>query len=53
MGARHEAVTGIATAGDVRLLQHLVTAERDRMDAAEAEQRLSSEADYASPFIPA
>ena len=33
----HEEVTGLATAGDVRLLRHLVAAERDRMDVLDAE----------------
>ncbi len=46
----HEEVTGLATAGDVRLLRHLVAAERDRMDADQAEQRLADVADYSSPF---
>jgi aryl-alcohol dehydrogenase-like predicted oxidoreductase len=47
-----EGVTGIATAGDVRLLQHLVAAERDRLDAGAAEERLADVADYSSPFVP-
>jgi hypothetical protein len=46
----HEEVTGLATAGDVRLLQHLVAAERDRMSVAEAEDVLSAVEDYSSPF---
>ena len=49
----HEGVTGVATAGDVRLLRHLVAAERDRMAATEAEQALAGVPDYASPFVPA
>ena len=48
----HEEVTGVATAGDVRLLRHLVAAERDRADAAEAEERLAAVSDYSSPFVP-
>ena len=48
----HEGVTGVATAGDVRLLQHLVAAERDRMAVGEAEERLAGVAAYSSPFVP-
>jgi aryl-alcohol dehydrogenase-like predicted oxidoreductase len=47
----HEEVTGIATAGDVRLLGNLLTAERDRIPAEDAERRLLADADYSSPFI--
>lgn len=47
----HEEVTGLATAGDVRLLSHLVTAERDRMDVLDAEAALARVEDYASPFV--
>ena len=39
------------TAGDVRLLGLLLTAERDRIPSAEAEQRLLSDDAYASPFL--
>lgn len=46
----HEEVTGLATAGDVRLLRHLVVAERDRMDAVDAEALLGGLAGYATPF---
>ena len=46
----HEEVTGLATAGDVRLLRHLVAAERDRMDVLDAEAALSGVADYSTPF---
>ncbi len=37
----HDEVTGIPTAGDVRLLGMLLEAEQDRISPAEAEQRLS------------
>ncbi len=47
----HEEVTGLATAGDVRLLRHLVAAERDRMDVLDAEAALSGVEDYSSPFV--
>jgi len=47
----HEEVTGIPTAGDVRLLGMLLAAERDRVPAADAERQLSGDADYSSPFI--
>lgn len=46
-----EGVTGLPTAGDVRLLPLLIEAERNRIDreaAAEALQRASS---YSSPFV--
>ena len=47
----HEEVTGLATAGDVRLLRHLVDAERDRMDVLDAEAALDGVQDYSSPFV--
>jgi aryl-alcohol dehydrogenase-like predicted oxidoreductase len=47
----HEEITGIPTAGDVRLLGMLLNAERDRISAQEAEQRLASDDLYSSPFI--
>ena len=47
----HEEVTGLATAGDVRLLRHLVAAERDRMDVLDAEAALDGVQDYSSPFV--
>ncbi len=47
----HDEVTGIPTAGDVRLLGMLLEAERNRVPAAEAEQELARDADYSSPFI--
>jgi aryl-alcohol dehydrogenase-like predicted oxidoreductase len=46
----HEEVTGLATAGDVRLLRHLVAAERDRLDVLDAEAVLARVDDYTSPF---
>jgi aryl-alcohol dehydrogenase-like predicted oxidoreductase len=48
---QHEQVTGIATAGDVRLLGHIVAAEKDRLGAAEAEELLRLDPQYSSPFI--
>ena len=47
----HDEVTGIPTAGDVRLLGMLLEAERNRVSPAEAEQRLDDDRDYSSPFI--
>lgn len=47
----HDEVTGIPTAGDVRLLGMLVRAERERMSPDEAEQVLARDPDYASPFL--
>ncbi len=47
----HEEVTGIATAGDVRLLGMTLEAERNRIPVAEVEAQLAGDADYASPFI--
>ena len=46
-----DAVTGLATAGDVRLLHSLIAAERDRMDVGAAEAVLAGVEDYASPFV--
>lgn len=48
----HPEVTGIPTAGDVRLLPFLLRAERDRaaVDPATAEAVLDRVPDYASPF---
>jgi aryl-alcohol dehydrogenase-like predicted oxidoreductase len=45
-----EEVAGLATAGDVRLLKHLIAAERDRMSVSEAEAVLQTVEDYSSPF---
>ena len=47
----HEELTGLATAGDVRLLRHLIAAERDRMDVLDAEAALGGVEDYSSPFV--
>lgn len=47
----HEEVTGIPTAGDVRLLGLLLEAERSRIPAEEAEQQLAGDAEYSSPFL--
>lgn len=59
-------ITGIPTAGDVRLLRYLIDAEQDRMSVEEAEQVLgvsgaargsatsadsADSADYSSPFL--
>ena len=46
----HDEVTGIPTPGDVRLLEHLVAAEADRQDTAEAESQLRGLDHYSSPF---
>ena len=47
----HQEITGIATAGDVRLLGMIVAAEQDRLPAAEAESALADDSEYSSPFI--
>jgi hypothetical protein len=44
-------VTGIATPGDVRLLDMVLDAERNRITPAEAERQLASDRDYSSPFL--
>jgi len=44
-------VTGLATAGDVRLLGMTIAAERDRVDAEAAAELLLADPDYSSPFI--
>ena len=46
-----EEVTGIPTAGDVRLLGMLLKAEQERIPPVEAEQRLEGDDLYASPFL--
>jgi len=43
-------LTGIATPGDVSLLKHVVAAERNRMTSEEAEQVLTGDPEYSSPF---
>jgi aryl-alcohol dehydrogenase-like predicted oxidoreductase len=47
----HEEVTGLATAGDVRLLRFILEAERDRAPVAEAEATLAGDELYSSPFV--
>ncbi|MDQ3307107.1 MAG: aldo/keto reductase [Actinomycetota bacterium] len=47
----HDEVTGIPTAGDVRLLGMQLLAERDRISPADAERQLSADEDYSSPFV--
>jgi aryl-alcohol dehydrogenase-like predicted oxidoreductase len=47
----HDEVTGIPTAGDVRLLGMLIRAEQERIAPAEAEAQLAGDGDYSSPFI--
>ena len=47
----HPEVTGIPTAGDVTLLPLLLEAERHRIDPADAEAELSTDGEYASPFV--
>jgi predicted aldo/keto reductase-like oxidoreductase len=47
----HDEITGLATSGDVRLLQYIVAAERDRLSPADAEAVLEPDSEYSSPFI--
>ena len=47
----HREVTGIPTAGDVRLLGMLIHAEQNRTSLAEAEGQLASDDEYSSPFV--
>ncbi len=47
----HPELTGLATPGDVRLLRHVVAAERDRMAVPEAEALLATDPAYSSPFV--
>jgi aryl-alcohol dehydrogenase-like predicted oxidoreductase len=47
----HEEVTGLATAGDVRLLRFILEAERDRSPVSEAESTLAGDDLYSSPFV--
>lgn len=49
----HDEVTGIPTAGDVRLLGMLLEAERHRIPAEEAERLLADDPAYESPFVAA
>jgi aryl-alcohol dehydrogenase-like predicted oxidoreductase len=43
-------ITGLATPSDVRLLRHVVAAERDRLTPEDAAARLAEDPSYASPF---
>ena len=47
----HGEVTGLASAGDVRLLGHILRAEADRLTAEAAAELLRGLDDYASPFL--
>jgi len=47
----HDEVTGIATAGDIGLLGMTLHAEQHRIPVAEAEQHLSHDREYSSPFL--
>ncbi len=47
----HDEITGLATAGDVRLLGMIVEAERSRLDPSDAELALMDDAEYSSPFL--
>jgi aryl-alcohol dehydrogenase-like predicted oxidoreductase len=47
----HEEITALATPGDIGLLRHVLAAEADRMDVAEAAQVLASAPDFSSPFL--
>jgi len=47
----HDEVTGIPTAGDVSLLRPFLEAERNRISPTDGEASLSTDAEYASPFV--
>ncbi|GAC1444412.1 MAG: aldo/keto reductase [Mycobacteriales bacterium] len=47
----HQEITGLATPGDVRLLRHVLAAEADRLDRAEAATVLAATPDFSSPFL--
>ncbi len=47
----HEEITGLATAGDVRLLGMTIAAEADRADPQAAEAALTDDPEYSSPFL--
>ena len=47
----HPEITGLATAGDVRLLGMILTAERERMPLDDAATVLQADPDAASPFV--
>jgi aryl-alcohol dehydrogenase-like predicted oxidoreductase len=46
----HKEITGLATAGDIRLLGATIAAEENRISAEEAEAVLSDDPAYSSPF---
>ncbi len=46
----HPELTGLATPGDVRLLKHVIAAEKDRLEATDAEALLVLDEEYSSPF---
>ena len=47
----HEEITALATPGDVGLLRHVIAAEADRMEVAEATEVLAATPDFSSPFL--
>jgi aryl-alcohol dehydrogenase-like predicted oxidoreductase len=47
----HQEITGLATAGDVRLLGMIIAAEANRADPQEAETALMDDPEYSSPFL--
>jgi aryl-alcohol dehydrogenase-like predicted oxidoreductase len=47
----HDEITGLATAGDVRLLGMIIDAERDRQPVTDAEAALAGDDEYSSPFL--
>jgi len=47
----HEEITGLATAGDIRLLGATIAAEQNRIAAEEGEAVLSDDPAYSSPFV--
>jgi aryl-alcohol dehydrogenase-like predicted oxidoreductase len=47
----HEEVTGLASAGDVRLLGKILRAERERVPVDSAVAQLQTVDDYSSPFV--
>ena len=47
----HEEITGLASAGDVRLLGKILRAEQERVPVDSAVAQLSSVDDYSSPFV--
>ncbi|HEX5333102.1 MAG TPA: aldo/keto reductase [Cellulomonas sp.] len=47
----HPEITGLATAGDVRLLGMILRAERERMSLDDAATVLQTDPDAASPFV--